>query len=293
MPSPEHGLQHQPLLDRFAGNIFAGAAEVYLQHIRYIGRENIDQTDEILKSGSSVLLVSNHPKTLPTMWASNPMTLLYNRRASGIILKYAFSPENKKNLIGDIVRLILTHHHIEPLFVKTKKYFPDDEERREYNEEAKNRGNEILNSQRGVLFLFAEGTRTEEEKMGHAESGLTKYSALAGYVLPITTITDGEHPTVIIHPLIPGKAGVTWCEKEFGQEDGAKVFSNLIMTIIATAQPNLEKKGVYKETSQVMEDFITGKLNFDDIPEGHIKQVLSVFKAYKNNEFDPNKTDIV
>lgn len=284
MPNPEHGLQHQPLLDRFAGNIFAGAAEAYLQHVHYIGRENIDQTDEILKNGSSVLLVSNHPSTLSTMWGSNPMTWLSNRRASGIILKYAFSPENKKNLTGDIVRLIVTHHHVEPLFAKTKKYFPDDEERRKYNEKAKNRGNQILNSQGGALFLFAEGTRTEDEKMEEAESGLIKYSALAGYVLPITTITDGEQPTVVIHPPIPGKAGIAWCESQFGS-DGPKVFSDLVMTIIATAQPNPEKKGVYKAASEVLENYMkTHKLD-NNISDKRAQRVLSAFLAHEQNRF--------
>jgi hypothetical protein len=281
MSSVEFSFSIRNVSSRLPGEVLAGMAGVYLRHVNYEGLENIRQIEEILKSRKSVLLVSDHPTTLTTMWTANVVTMLDNRKETGILVKDDNSPENN-TAMGYVIRQIVAHHRAEPLFVKTKE--PNEVIRKEYNQKAIDRGNEILGSPSGVLLLYAQGTR--DKNMIQAKSGLANFGALAGSVVPMTTINDNGQSEVVIHPPIPGKTGIAWCVKNFGTEDGPKVFSNLVMGIIATAQPNVEKKGVYEEVGRGLENYIgTRKLDGNITYDEPVRRVLSAFVAWEKNEF--------
>ncbi len=283
MSNQESRAPHQNRLDRFSGSVFAGLAEMYLHKVHYDGLDNVHYADQMLKNGNSALFVSDHPSTLSTMWTSNVVTMLSNRQATGILLKDAFAPESKKQ-IGYVIRQIIAHHNAEPLFVKTERYESDEDARAQYNQAAINRGNEILGTEGGCLFLFAQGTR--DKKMLQAKSGLANFAALAGFVVPMTTITESKHPTVVVHPPIPGKAGTKWCVENFGEETGPRVFSDLVMSIVATAQPNIEKKGVYIEASKALEVYMQTHEVDGVSTDERTQRVLSAYIAWEQNKFD-------
>ncbi len=274
-------MSNQEILKTLPGTVFSNIAELYLRRVEYMGDEYIKQADEILGGGDSILFVSDHPDTLSTTWTSNIVTKLANRKRTGVLLGHSFSPEKKKP-IGYVIREIIAHHHAEPLFVKTPKYEQDEEERTAYNQAAIGSGNEILTSPSGVLFLYPQGTRNTT--MQEARSGLSNFAARAGYVVPVTTVIGEDHPRVVIHPPMSGSRGIDWCKKQFGDEEGSRVFSDLVMTIIATAQPDTEKRGAYLEMSKELDQYIQSQRMEASLDE-RTSNILTAFIAWQNGEF--------
>lgn len=245
MPSQESAAYAPGKFDRFLGRAGVSLSELVLKHVAYQGAENIQSINERLGQGGSVLLVSDHPGTLETIYTAGLMPLLTNRKTSGIILKDAFI-NGEMGLVGRMAVDVIREHGVEPIAVKTPKYEKDRGTRNDYNTVPVKRCLEILREEGGLLLTFASGTRSKE--MREAEPGLNLFSSSADLVVPLTTITqEKQKPTILVHEPIPGKTGVAWCANSFGRTEGRQVFTDLVMTVIAAGQPDEQKRGFYQD----------------------------------------------
>jgi len=259
-------------------------SERLLERVLYQGAENIKAINERLGQGGSVLLVSDHPGTLETIYTAGLVPQLTNRKRTGVIVKEAFV-NGEMGIIGKTAINILEKHNAEPIAVKTPKYEDNEDVRHDFNMLPVRKCIEILKTDGGLLLTFASGTRSKT--MIEAEEGLNFFSPFASMVVPLTTVTEkGRRPTIMVHEPIPGKTGVKWCIGQFGKELGRQVFNDLIMTIIATGQPNEKIRGFYQEFCRQLEDSqINGGLQ-NESENPRIQKVIMAYKAWRNGEFN-------
>jgi len=236
-----------------------------LRKVIYDGQENILKINENLGKGHSVLLVADHfgddeTRNDETLFSAGFMLRLNNRKTSGIFIRKEIV-SGEMGLRGRTIAAILARHKIEPLVVVTPKYESDASTRTNYNVPPVQRSIKILGKPNGLVMDYSSGTRNPV--MFEAEDGLPFISAFADWVVPMTTVIENDaKPKIVIHKPIPGKTGVRRCMKEFEREAGRQTYSDLVMNIIATGQPDSVKRGFYREQAGQLENYMRDPTGF-------------------------------
>jgi len=211
------------------------------------------------------------------------MLMLESAQKRAIVMTQAFESGQMGNG-GRIVLRIVDHYGAEPIFVMTKKYVPDSEVRRRYNEEQKKIIKAFLRTPATALLMYPEGTRQLE--MGEARKGFSEFASDVSAVVPLTTVVEnGQRPQIIIHEPIPGEEGIARCTEFFGEELGRQVYSDLVMTIIASAQPNVGKRGVYKQICNDLEEYLHPSRNQPQSLDLRSQRIIEAFTAWKSGAF--------
>jgi len=250
-----------------------------IAQITYRGEENIVKGNETLLKGGSVLLVADHPGTLATIDAASVMLLFPNRKHTAAMVKEELTSGELG--FSSVVVETFSRYQVEPLAVRTPKYHEDNTATKNFNAVSARRGMTILYKIPGsALLTFASGTRSHQ--MREAEPGLGGLSPFSDTVLPLTTINERGKPIVIIHEPIPGKPGVSWCVKNLGKEQGRQAFSDLVMTIIASGQPDKKKQGFYEVYCEALEKFLwSGTMPEDP----RLQNMLKAYEAWDQGAF--------
>lgn len=250
-----------------------------LRQVVYSGQENILKINKDLGNGGSVLLVADHfgndeTRNNETLFSAGFMLRLRNRKISAIFMR-EFQPNEMRR--GRILLATLARHKVEPLMVKTPKYEPDDNTRAEYNPPSTRRSTKILGKPGGLVLIYASGTRNPT--MLEAENGSTFLPAFADWVVPMTTVIEnGAKPKMVIHEPIPGKTGIRRCIKEFEKEASGQTYSDLVMSIIATGQPDIIKRGFYREQAGQLERYMRDPTEL--IPRFEDERTQRMMRAY-------------
>lgn len=287
MPTSEFAKRGNQLLDRCLGEAGVFLTDMIFRRVVYMGQENIKRTNERLAEGNSVMLVSDHPGTMETIYTAGLIPRYFNsRKESGMLVKDAFVTDGM-GFVGRVAIDILDRRMVEPLGVKTPKYEPDKKTRTGYNFRSVKRCLEILDKPGGLLLIFASGTRSSI--MFEAEKGLGRFSAKADWVVPITTITGSKgRPRIVVHEPLSGIMGVEWCTQQFGDKKvGRQVFSDLVMSIVAIGQPDKEKRGVYKEQANQLEIYKKNPTErISQFADPRLRRTVEAYIAWKSGRFE-------
>lgn len=93
-----------------------------------------------------------------------------------------------------------------------------------------------------------------------------------------TVIENGAKPKMVIHEPIPGKTGIRRCIKEFEKEASGQTYSDLVMSIIATGQPDIVKRGFYREQAGQLESYMRDPTEL--IPRFEDERTQKMMTAY-------------
>lgn len=250
-----------------------------ITHVTYEGEGNITGVNEALSRGESALLVADHPGTLETIDSTGVITKLTSRQSAGVLVKV----EHTSGKIGfsSIVLEALAQHNITPIPIKTPKYHKQDTDATNFNARSTILCRRMLRGQASALLTYASGTRSR--KMLEAEPGMGYLSQFADVIVPLTTIHVNGQPKVIIHEPIPGKTGTAWCTAQF-QEEGIQAFSDLVMTIIASGQPNKKKRGFYQPYCEAIVNYYWYGITTQD---PRVQNMLQAYIALTEGVFSP------
>ncbi len=268
-------------IDKLTGKVTVPLADIIVRaRVAFEGYSHLPAIEQQLQSGS-VLIVSDHPSTLSTIFPVKIIHKLQGKKQVGLLMNKRFQTGEMK-AIGYVALQMIEQLGYKPFFVHTKKYQPDENERRELNKDPIEQFQNLLREPGSVGIIYASGTRQTD--MGEAEKGIRGFARVSDMVVPVSTVIQrGHKPQVIVHEPILGKRGIEWCTREFN-ELGGEAFSDLVMTIIASGQPDEEKRGFYRPYCEALIKLQNGDTaNVTDITDARIRRCVQTYIGWRGN----------
>lgn len=219
----------------------------------YRGLEYVDQANEKLRQGDSVLVIGNHPNSeTAAMVVGETARRLDAGTEKGILASSKFwGIGGNMGWTGDIsLGMMQRRWGIEPLAVaQGYNSRVSDSQRREINMSTVRKTIKILRSPGGVMWMYQEGTRCPRG-LGLAQEGINVFVAEADWVLQAVADYGKWRPgrRVEFLPLFPAGDAVGVVAEEFdvSEKSAAKMVADYLMVRLALHVPE-KWRGDYAE----------------------------------------------
>lgn len=225
---------------------------------RIEGLEHLDQADEILKRGGSLLVIGNHPNAITTAYGYSLVQSLEHRsREASVVLVSSKFFDGRMGIFGDVAMQVAGVSGLEPLKVIQFYDHTQDEERVSTNLNAIQKALKALNSPGGLVWVYPEGTRSQ---MGliEGQDGLGKLAERADGIMTIVSPYGDwrllPQPTVKLLPLIDGKELNRRLNGDLPKASTRQALADTLMTRIAVELP-VGYRGFYQPFVEALNNY--------------------------------------